>query len=278
MIPNSIPDRWGAACVALLVTAIALPAHAQSRDTLDVFFLGNSYVYYNNLPEQLTAISRALDGPYVRTSHHLHGGYSLRRHLDDGHVPAAIEETTIDGPHDFVVLQEQSRLGVPYRDAESGTLGGPRVFHESAAEAVRMVRSLGSEPFFYMTWAKEAFPHQSGDLESAYRTAADRADAGVAPVGLAFAEARRSHPEVRLFHPDGSHPSPAGTYLAACVFYAVLTGHDPTGAPTEIWGTEIVTPGVIGGDDPIPLVRLTDEMAETLQGLAWVVAQPFLER
>ncbi|MEM7417371.1 MAG: hypothetical protein AAF389_17905 [Gemmatimonadota bacterium] len=274
--PSFRTARRATAAIAL-VLALPTPSHAQPRDTLDVFFLGNSYVYYNTLPEQLTEISRALDGPHVRTSYHLRGGFTLRRHLDGGLLPAAIVDQRVGAPHDIVVLQEQSRLGVPYRDPETGSLGGSMAFLEAAREAVHMVRELGSEPFFYMTWAKEAFPGQTDDLASAYHTAAEEADARLAPVGLAWAAVRKDHPEIRLFHPDGSHPSPAGTYLAACVFYAVLTGHDPTGAPTEIWGTEVVAPGVARGDEPVPLVRLTPEMAATLQAVAWRAAQPYLE-
>ena len=50
----------------------------------------------------------------------------------------------------------------------------------------------------------------------------------VAPVGRAWERALRD-PAMTLHDPDGSHPSPAGTYLAACVLYATLTGESPVG-------------------------------------------------
>ena len=45
-----------------------------------------------------------------------------------------------------------------------------------------------------------------------------------APVGDAWERSLAERPAIVLHDADGSHPSPAGTYLAACVFYAVLTG------------------------------------------------------
>jgi hypothetical protein len=40
---------------------------------------------------------------------------------------------------------------------------------------------------------------------------------------------RRDHPEISLWGDDGSHPNGAGTYLAACVFYAVIFRSSPSG-------------------------------------------------
>lgn len=62
-------------------------------------------------------------------------------------------------------------------------------------------------------------------LLSAYRKAATDDGAVLVPVGEAWRSARASYPSIVLFQSDGSHPSVAGTYLSACVFYVALTGH-----------------------------------------------------
>jgi len=49
------------------------------------------------------------------------------------------------------------------------------------------------------------------------------------PVGLAFARALSLRPELTLVIDDNKHPTLAGTYLAACVFYAALNGRSPEG-------------------------------------------------
>ena len=44
------------------------------------------------------------------------------------------------------------------------------------------------------------------------------------PAGKAWDQVHRDHPDLDLYGPDGSHPSPAGSYLAACVCFAVIHG------------------------------------------------------
>ena len=50
----------------------------------------------------------------------------------------------------------------------------------------------------------------------------------IAPAGTAFALVRPMHFD-RLYVEDKAHPSFAGSYLVACVFFAVLTGASPVG-------------------------------------------------
>ena len=50
----------------------------------------------------------------------------------------------------------------------------------------------------------------------------------VAPVGLAFSMALQERPDVKLYIEDG-HPTPEGTYLAACVFYGFIYQQSPVG-------------------------------------------------
>jgi hypothetical protein len=49
------------------------------------------------------------------------------------------------------------------------------------------------------------------------------------PVGLVWKEVRTTRAELGLYA-DDTHPSPVGSYLAACVFYAVLFESSPVGA------------------------------------------------
>ena len=82
-----------------------------------------------------------------------------------------------------------------------------------------------------MTWALKSQPQTQVDLTEAYGHVAAELDAKLAPVGLAWERAHQSDPELNLYHPDGRHANPAGAYLTACVFYAVLLGSSPEGLP-----------------------------------------------
>jgi hypothetical protein len=58
---------------------------------------------------------------------------------------------------------------------------------------------------------------------------------------------------------DKRHPSKAGTYLAACVFYATIYEKSPEGLPGEPGG-------------------LTDEEARPLQAIAWETVQSLAKK
>ncbi|HEY4001564.1 MAG TPA: hypothetical protein VGO93_22005, partial [Candidatus Xenobia bacterium] len=57
-----------------------------------------------------------------------------------------------------------------------------------------------------------------------------------------------------LWQGDGSHPTVAGTYLAACVFYQMFYHQSPVGNP---WHDTL---------DGNVAARLQDVVAKTLQG------------
>jgi hypothetical protein len=65
-------------------------------------------------------------------------------------------------------------------------------------------------------------------LAEGYSKLGAEVGARVAPAGFAWTEALRRKPGLDLWAADGQHPGRNGSYLAACVFYAALTGCDPT--------------------------------------------------
>jgi hypothetical protein len=48
-------------------------------------------------------------------------------------------------------------------------------------------------------------------------------------VGYAWQTVHSQFPQINLWQADGSHPSAAGLYLAACVFYGVIFHESPEG-------------------------------------------------
>jgi hypothetical protein len=258
--------------LGLGVTAGAPARGQEGRDTLAVFFLGNSYIYFNNLPGIVEGISDSLDGPRLITASHTHGGYTLRRHLDDGHLPGAFGDRGPDSPRwDAVVLQEQSALATTI-DTLTGQLGSPEEFQDAVRELETVVDELGATPVLYMTWAKKRWPSQITDISEAYREIGAELGSPVAAVGAAWAAAFNARPDLDLYIADESHPNPAGSYLAACVIYATLTGRSPVGAPREVWGEPWNGRGPIESDTPTLLVSLSPRDAAFLQQVAWKIA------
>ena len=59
----------------------------------------------------------------------------------------------------------------------------------------------------------------------------------IIPVGLAYQEAYRQRPGIKLqMGYDGSHPTVAGQYLAGAVVYGSLYGKSPVGNPYDYFG------------------------------------------
>jgi hypothetical protein len=151
-------------------------------------------------------------------------------------------------------------------------LGNPDGFQSAVRELEAVARELGATPTLYMTWAKKKWPDQAAVISAAYREVGDELTSPVAAVGDAWVVARKQRPDLDLYVSDGSHPSPAGSYLAACVIYATLTGRSPVGAPREVWGLPWNGRGPVESDTPTLLVSLAPREAAFLQNVAWSIA------
>ena len=47
------------------------------------------------------------------------------------------------------------------------------------------------------------------------------------PAGISFMRCKEQYPDIELWDQDGQHPSPEGSYLAACTAYAVIFQESP---------------------------------------------------
>lgn len=207
----------------LCILLMALALHVQGQTS--VLFIGNSYVYVNDLPNTFRQLAQSL-GDEVTVASSAPGGYTLLQHASYAPTQTAITAQQWD----FVVMQEQSQLGALPIESTSTEYGALQLLADIEANWEC------TYPVFYMTWGRQngddlncdAFPFmctydgmQEG-LRSTYLYLATMNDAYVSPVGVAWKQVRDTQPQINLYDPDGSHPSVAGTYLAACVFYCTL--------------------------------------------------------
>ena len=182
-------------------------------ETKRILFLGNSYTFYNDLPEMITEISNTVDGEIkIEAQQITIGGATLSRHYNSMETIGAIK----NGNWDYVVLQEQST-----RPMES-----PDQFFESVEDLSKIIKASGAETILFMTWAKKHNPNSIKEISTAYWSACKKYKTLIAPVGLAWENCRKEYPQIELYNPDGSHPSMAGSYLAACVFYSILSNEE----------------------------------------------------
>jgi hypothetical protein len=270
--------------IARLIVALALgaagaalaaqsPAASPASCPKSILFIGNSYTYFNNVPEMVASLMAEGAGCHVQTRMIAPGGAELRKQWADDHTRAALTERKWD----YVILQEQSTLGRDYYVDGNARAVGDELFAPAAALWSKAARDAGAQPVFYLTWSRKGTPEDQAALNHAYFSAARQAGAPVAPAGIAWQLVRRERPDLELYWKDGSHPSPAGSYLAACAIYATLLHRDPSGLPSRITGTPISVEGtpvdpstekLAPGKSPT-LVDLSAGDAAVIQGAAW---------
>lgn len=194
---------------------------ARQAKPLRVLFIGNSYTYENNLPEMLRQFSIAgkRSRPLEYTT--IAPGDSTLHMAWDRRLAS---NTIAKGGWDYVVLQEHSTAPLNNR---ASMIEYGKLFD-------KQIRKSGAHTVLYVTWARRGIPGQQQGINDAYSSLALETGALVCPVGPARATVVQTRTNLDLYQADGSHPSPAGTYLAACMFYNMFYGASPSGLPCVV--------------------------------------------
>ncbi|MCP3141742.1 SGNH/GDSL hydrolase family protein [Pyxidicoccus xibeiensis] len=200
------------------------------------------------------------------------GNARLKSHWENGAAVEALRE----GGWDFVVLQEQSTLGVLVVDGRHEINEPERILYPYARKFHAEARQRGTRTLLALTWSRRRAPEAQARLSHAFLTLGRELDATVSPIGLAWQAVRDQHPDVPLYLDDGSHPTPAGTYLAACTLYATLFGRSPEGLATSARGIPIPNGQPQGAETT--LVSLPEPTARLLQKAAWQAVETLKTR
>jgi hypothetical protein len=211
--------------------------------TLTVVFVGNSLTFANDLPAMLVDIASSDPAAPVRleVKGETKAGASLDEMLNQTGALAWIKAHHVDD----VVLQEHSHWFVA-RDGYDASSDGYDEGLRAAEAWSAALKPTGATPVVFEVWADadggDAYTDkdyatygQTSEREAANalqstQTLASRIGTSAVLVGQAFETARETPGVPDVWGPDRHHPSAAGTYLAALVFYRYLTGR--TGAET----------------------------------------------
>jgi hypothetical protein len=206
---------------------ILLPVFAFSQQTKEVLFIGNSYTYYNDLPNMVKQIALSF-GDTLNYEASTPGGSTLQMHSTNNQTLSKISQQEWDN----VVIQCQS---------QEPSFSPTQVSNDVYPYAQILIDSIESnslctEPMFFMTWGRKYGDQQNCQfyppictysgmqqrLRQSYLQMAFDHNASCAPVGMAWKESINQNPNLELYSPDQSHPSLEGSYLAACTFYSSL--------------------------------------------------------
>jgi PKD repeat protein len=214
----------------LLVLFSSLNIYAQTKKVL---FIGNSYTGVNNLPQLVYNVAVSV-GDTLIYDQHTPGGARLMQHATNATALAKISSDDWD----HVVLQAQSQEP-SFPDGQVASEVFP--YAEILCDSIRANNEC-TRPIFFMTWGREngdasncavwppvcTYEGMDSLLNLRYRMMGNDNDADVSPVGAVWNYIRDNYPDIDLYSNDGSHPSTAGSYAAACTFYSIIFRKNPT--------------------------------------------------
>ncbi|HEU4665637.1 MAG TPA: hypothetical protein VFS55_16525 [Dokdonella sp.] len=216
--------RVASAARALLVALFAGPlvaANAAVEPAAQrVLFVGNSLVYYNDLP-RMTAALAAVGSGRLEVEMIAGAGTTMREHLDRGVLQRELARTH----YDSVVLQD--RGGYPLRARDDRDCAGSVA---AMCEATALVRHAGARPIWFGTW--QGIAEAQAALSRRGARAAKECDAAFADVGAAM-QRFLARSGMRPWLEDG-HPDARGSWVAAAVLARAITNeraHVPDALP-----------------------------------------------
>jgi len=208
---------------------------------MNVLFIGNSYTYVNDLDCLFQRLARD-NGKQVSAYRVTKGGRKLLSYKDtDDEITQRLESILRQRHYDACFIQEQSLQ--PARDYDSFRLGLTHV--------VKLVGDRADQLLLYATWGRKEGSKELEEngwtpqsmtalLADAYGRAAAQIGATVSPVGENFMKVICGHPEIDLHTEDLSHPSYAGSCLAALTHYYTLFGGFPADTSALALADEVV--------------------------------------
>src|SRR5215217_3402663 len=184
---------------------------------LRVLFVGNSLTSANDLPATVAALAHGRGRFEIEYRTLAPGGVNLE---DQWRLTGARDELEARS-WDVVVLQQ-----------------GPSALPESRVDLIEWagrwseaIRAHGARPALFAVWPESYRRYAFGAVAANYRDAAVAAHADLYPAGSAWQAAWRRAWTLKLYGPDGFHPSKLGTTLAALVVYTGLTGDRAAAVP-----------------------------------------------
>lgn len=209
-----------------LFVSFSISAQINTK-TVTCLFIGNSYTYVNNLPVLIDSLANA-NGDDLIFDQNTIGGYTFNNHFNNSTTISKINSQAWQ----YVVLQAQS---------QEPSFSPSQVNSQTLPYAIKLDSVINknntcSQTVFYETWGRKngdagncgAYPPvctytgMQNRLRASYKLFADTTKSIMSPVGEAFRASISYSPALELYDVDQSHPSLAGSYLAACVFYEVL--------------------------------------------------------
>ena len=216
--------------------------------TMNILFLGNSLIFYNDLPAMFERLARAA-GKEITVGSVTKGSATVSHFASETDPLGQRAREALTAQRWDYVLIEPSRRITPFEDSVL------QAETEAAKTVQQLAAQAGAEILLYAVWGNNdgvlrecvaeepphmpfVRPHPISRAahtqflhDTSHRISAALGGALIAEAGYAFENMIEADPTVELYHTDLRHPSPAGTYLTACTLLATLCGERTEGIP-----------------------------------------------
>ena len=195
---------------------------------MKVLFIGNSYTYYNDMPQMLEKAAN-VNGKDVQVFSVTYGGAKLCEFADGrSELSKQVEALAANHKFDVCIMQEQSILPI----------GAYKLFAAGVKMLVKKLSPVVDRFILYQTWgrkdgdvtmAEHGWTNQgmTDALKNAYVSAAELVGAEVSPVGRHFYNVYTKNEDIDLYNEDLTHPSYKGSVLAMLTHYKKIFGEFP---------------------------------------------------
>lgn len=195
-----------------------------------ILFVGNSFTFYWNLPSvvEKMAEEKGLNWDIYQSTE---GGATLKDHWEK---KKNLKTTSlINKKFDIIIFQEHSTY--PLKAISETT----KYFHLLKQSSHRK-----ASIYFYSTWMYPKIETPNRDIEvqnpieKKLKTTQLVEPQNLLLIGKAFDLFKQRYPEHNLLSDDLKHPSPNGTYLAACVVFSTLSNKPSKGLNRRYLGED----------------------------------------
>ena len=237
-------------CLSVLVEG-----SVSAQPPLKVLFIGNSQMQCYDLPQMMKVMSEsAADSPRIEVGRALLGGKGLKGFWEVGEGQGSPRAMIAADRWDYVVIQDIFNA----KEQE---------FQDYATRFDDAIRKSGSKTIVFATANVTQYYNAAYHYPDSFRKLNDmqvsfgkKRGIPVAAAGYAWMKYLGPDPSeermLDLYHKDKGHPGAKGTYIYACLLYAVITGRTPEGLTSEF-------KGIRGG------IAIPKEEAAKMQKVAW---------
>jgi len=173
---------------------------AQSDQTTNLLFIGNSLTYTNDLPGLVEKYAKT-KGIIVKTEMIAFPNYALEDHWNDKEIQKLVKSKN----YDYIIVQQ----------GPSSQEFGRTSLLEYGKKLNNLCNENKAKLVFFMVWPSKRYYHTYDGVIKNYTNAADQFKALLCPVGKVWKVHFDKTNDFSYYGEDGFHPSIKGSKIAA---------------------------------------------------------------